>query len=261
MTEQLLELGVTPIAMSDKTGYTDWVGQPALPDSVEDLGTRAEPNLEKMANLKPDLLLVSNVDEPIIQRLEAIAPVVTFKTFSKSHNNAERSIEIFRRLSVLFQQQSVAEVKLASMQQNFHHLKEQLLVAYQDELPQVTTVRFANPSSVYIYGDNSMSQYALEQLGITNALPQPTSKWGLVQKRTLLLSKIHDGAVLYFEPFPQSSRLNQSRLWQAMPFVRKGNTNAIASTWTYGGAMSLNYLAEAMTASLLAIAPENRRAD
>ncbi|WP_067583155.1 hypothetical protein [Endozoicomonas ascidiicola] len=55
MTEQLLELGVTPIAMSDKTGYTDWVGQPALPDSVEDLGTRAEPNLEKMANLKPAL--------------------------------------------------------------------------------------------------------------------------------------------------------------------------------------------------------------
>ena len=40
-----------------------------------------------------------------------------------------------------------------------------------------------------------------------------------------------------------------------MPFVRAGRSNRIKPTWTYGGAMSIKYMAQALTESLLAIAP------
>ena len=60
---------------------------------------------------------------------------------------------------------------------------------------------------------------------------------------------------MYFEPFAQQSQLAQSVMWNAMPFVRNGRVNAVASAWNYGGAVSIEYMAEALTTSLLAIAP------
>ncbi|MCJ8338679.1 MAG: iron-siderophore ABC transporter substrate-binding protein [Pseudomonadales bacterium] len=256
LTEQLIELQVPLIAMTDPAGYNEWVVNPVLPEGIEDLGGRAEPNLEKIAALKPDLILINDLQKPLLKRLAKIAPVLSFNTFSKEHSNPEVSIEIFRKLAVLFAREQLAERKLNQMQQRFKQLNAKLSAAYGGKLPQVTSVRFANSASVYIYGDNSMSQYALQQLGISSALPMPSTQWGLVQKRVLELSKIQRGSLLFFEPFPQWSQLQQSRLWQAMPIVRNNRVAAVPSTWTYGGAMSLRYLAEAMTDSLLTIAPD-----
>lgn len=256
LTEQLLELDIQPLAMTDKAGYKVWVRQPALPAGIEELGSRSEPNLEKLIQLAPDLILINEVHSSLLPRLEKIAPVIYFKTFSADHSNPLSAISVYRQLAHLFGKETLAESRLEAMNHTFGQLRRQLERAYPEQLPRVTTVRFSNPSSVYIYGDNSMSQYALKQLGITAALPQPNSQWGLVQKRVLDLSKIQQGTVLYFEPFAQWPKLEASRLWQAMPFVRKGRIRAVPSTWTYGGAMSLKYLAQALTDSLLAIAPE-----
>lgn len=260
ITEQLLELDITPIAVADKRAYAEWVKQPALPEDVEGLGTRAEPNLIKLAALKPDLIFIGEVHLPILPRLERIAPVVFFKSFSAAHDNPQMAIDIYKRLARFLDKDALAARKLAAMKKRFTVLKKQLKEAYSGHVPAVTTVRFADPSSVYIYGDNSMSQYALQQLGIEPALPQENSQWGLQHKRVLELSKIQHGVLLYFEPFAQLPKLESSRLWQAMPFVRAGRINAVPATWTYGGAMSLGYLAEAMAQSLLEISPQSAKA-
>jgi iron complex transport system substrate-binding protein len=99
-----------------------------------------------------------------------------------------------------------------------------------------------------------MSQYALAQLGISAAIHIEKTQWGLVQKRVLQLSKIQDGALLYFKPFAQWQQLQESRLWQAMPVVRNNRVGAVPATWSYGGAMSLKYLAQSMASALLTIA-------
>lgn len=256
ITEQLVELEAPLIAISDTSGYATWVAKPALPKEVEDLGARAEPNLEKMARLKPDLIIAADLTDEQMSIVKKIAPVLNFKSFSRDHNNALAAIETFRKLATLFNKEALAEQKLNAMQLRFDQLKAQLNKAFNGKLPDVTTVRFANTASVYIYGDNSMSQYALMQLGIKPALEIKKTQWGLIQKRVLELSKIQTGAVLYFEPFPQWQQLQKSRLWQAMPVVRNQSVAPIPVTWTYGGAMSLMYLAQAMSDSLLSIAPD-----
>lgn len=254
LAEQLIELEAPLIAIADTVGYQQWVAKPALPANVEDLGARAEPNLEKMARLKPDLIIVANLSLAQVNRLEAIAPVLNFNAFSLDHDNPLQAINNFRVLAKLFAKQELAEQKLAAMQQLFKQLKKQLNQAFIGEVPKVSSVRFANTSSVYIYGDNSMSQYALTQLGITPAIHIEKTQWGLAQKRVLQLSKIQDGALLYFEPFTQWQQLQESRLWQAMPVVRNNRVGAVAATWSYGGAMSLKYLAQAMASALFTIA-------
>ncbi|MCV5333798.1 hypothetical protein OFD71_36545, partial [Escherichia coli] len=64
--------------------------------------------------------------------------------------------------------------------------------------------------------------------------------------------------VLYVQPFPQESKLNSSPLWQAMPCVKKQRVNSVRAVWAYGGSMSLQYMAEAITDSLLELASKQR---
>lgn len=255
LAEQLLELDVTPVAMPEIRAYHDWVVHPQVPESVQELGLRSEPNLERLAAVKPDLIILANRQKDMQHRFSRIAPVLYFETYSKQHNNAEAAIDIFRTLAKLVQKEDLAEQKLTQMQADIKAMKSQLLQAYQGQLPDVSTVRFASLTSVYVYGDNSIAQYALEQLGISSAFPQQHSQWGLTQTRLLNLRDIEQGSVLYFTPFEHEKKLKTSPIWQAMPFVRAGRSNRIKPTWTYGGAMSIKYMAQALTESLLAIAP------
>lgn len=70
----------------------------------------------------------------------------------------------------------------------------------------MVTLRFANPTSVFLYTENSTPQYVLEQLGLSSALPQPPKEWGIVQKRLSELQHVEQGYVLYFLPFAEEKK-------------------------------------------------------
>lgn len=253
--ENLIELGVPPIAMAGKKDYQTWVRIPALPDAIIDIGTRDAPNIERISQLKPDVIFISGMQKNLLPKLRAIAPTLVFEGHSKDHNNYHAARNIFTEQSKLFNKQALAKQKLAAMEQRFNELKTQLNNHFAQGLPKVTTIRFNNAALAWVYGDNAMPQYALEQLGISSAMPLPTTQWGLVQKKIVELGKIDNGIVLYFEPFDQKDKLFSSPLWNAMPFVGKEHFAAVPATWTYGGPMSVLYLAEAMSAQLLTIEP------
>ena len=59
IAETLMGMGVAPQAVAQLSAYHDWVAEPALPDTVVDLGLRTQPNLELLADLQPDLILIS----------------------------------------------------------------------------------------------------------------------------------------------------------------------------------------------------------
>lgn len=255
IAEQVIELGVTPIAMPEIAEYTDWVVKPEVPAGVEDIGSRVEPNLEKLMQLKPDVILIASPQKDLIAQLEKIAPVLFYHTYSESHDNAAVAIATFRNIAQVLDKSEVAEQKLQAMTQRLQQLKSELLSAYQGKLPLVKTIRFASVNSVYLYGANSIPQYALSQLGIEDTTSQPKTQWGIVQKRITELHQFDQHTLLYFEPFAYSDKLAQSRLWQAMPFVQQQRFNRITATWSYGGAMSILYNAEAISQSLMELAP------
>ncbi|MBL1378705.1 iron-siderophore ABC transporter substrate-binding protein [Zobellella sp. CGMCC 1.18722] len=254
--EHLLELGVTPLAVADTAGYREWVVQPALPAGVEDVGMRQEPNLERLAELKPDLILSGDQQRDLLPRLSQIAPVLHFDSFSSEHNNAEAARRVFLTLARVLDREARAEQRLAALEQGFEQLRARLHAHFGDPLPRVTVVRLMDSSHVRIYGDNGMPQYALERLGIAPALEVPVSQWGQVQKKLTDLGAIRDGVVLYIEPFPEADKLFATPLWRAMPFVRTGRLAAAPSTWTYGGVMSLGYLADNLSQALLSMPKE-----
>ncbi|MBO0215477.1 iron-siderophore ABC transporter substrate-binding protein [Vibrio sp. Vb2880] len=255
LMEQVIELGVAPVAVTDAESYRDWVVKPAIPASAENVGTRGEPNLERIAALEPDIILITGSQRDLKPRLEQIAPVLLYTNFSARDAQAEVAIAQFQQLAQVFGKQAVAAQKLAFMERRFAELNAQLKAHFGAMLPPTLVMRFADTKSTFIYTQGSMAYYVVEKLGLTPAMAEAPKQWGIVQKPITDLRHIRDGYVLYIEPFSDEKKLKNSVLWKAMPFVRQQHVNSVASVWSYGGAMSLMYTAEAITASLLDMAP------
>ncbi len=253
--EQVLALDIEPIAAPNLSGYRQWVVNPYAPESIEDIGTRAEPNLEKIASLKPDVILAASPQQDLIPLLRQIAPVVYLPNFSQNEAAAQTAIKHFRTLAALFDKQELAEQKLAKLNDSFKQLRDKIRQHYSAPF-DVLVMRFSTPNSVLLSTENSTTDYVVEQLGLTNPIQVSARAWGIKQDRINRLQNLEQSYVLYVQPFPQESKLNSSPLWQAMPFVKKQRVNSVRAVWAYGGAMSLQYMAEAITDSLIELAPK-----
>ncbi|BES69237.1 iron-siderophore ABC transporter substrate-binding protein [Marinobacter nanhaiticus D15-8W] len=256
MTENALELGIEPVGVADIEGYTTWVVRPPIPEGVADIGKRQEPSIERLAELEPDVIILSNGQEGLVDKLSQIAPVLYFDAFSAEQDNAETARDIFMEMARLFGKEALAREKLNAMDAEFGELESKLHAHFGETLPEVTGVRFFNQAIALVYGSNSMSQAALNKMGIQPAMTVPASQWGFAQRKIIELSKIKDGALLYFKPAPGVEDLFDSPLWQAMPVARAGRVAPVESTWSYGGALSVLYLARAQTEALLTIDPQ-----
>lgn len=254
-TEQLLELGVAPIGAADLRGYRDWVVKPGLPDNIVDVGQRGEPNVERILSLKPDLIIIGSQQRKLMDKLSQVAPVLYFDTYREDHNNAEAIDHSFIELGKALAREQQAIERLELRAERISAMKEKLLAHFGGDIPDTSLVRFVDTSHVRIYGTNSMVEAALDELGIKAAIEVPNSQWGQVQKKIIDLAVVTEGAVFYIKPFPYEKRLFSMPLWQQMPFVKAGRAGSVEPSWTYGGSISIEYIAEAITESLLKITP------
>jgi iron complex transport system substrate-binding protein len=251
IVEQLLELDVAPVAIADDDGYNTWVVRPELPPGTESVGLRHEPNLERLSELKPDLIIISDEQIAFADTLERIAPVLHFDSFSINHDNAVQARQVYLELAKVFGREDLAKARLADLDTRLDTLKQQIHEHFKGAVPKVVSTRLLDSAHVRVYGANSMAAAALTALGIESAFPQPRSEWGFVLKRVEDLGVITDGVVLDIGPFPAAEELFPTPLWKAMPFVRVGHFAPVRPSWTYGGAFSVGYLAESFTESLL----------
>lgn len=254
LLEQVLSLDVIPVGATEIESYNQWVVLPAAPKSIEEVGTRAEPNLEKIALLKPDVILATSSQQDLIPLLQKIAPVVYLSNFSAKDNAAEVAINQLKTLATLFNKEEQAQRQLAELSAQFAILRTKL-AQYYPENTEVTVIRFSTLTSVFLPTDNASLNYVLKNLGLKPAITLPAKPWGITQRRINELNGIDEGYVLYLLPFPDEKKLASARLWQALPFVRKHHVNGVEPVWNYGGVYSLQRMAKAITNSLLDIAP------
>lgn len=255
VVEQLVELDVPLLAVADPDGYGLWVVQPALEPGVENVGLRNEPNVERIAELKPDLIVISDDQSELAPVLERIAPVVHFTLFSLDHDNAAATRSSYMQLARLFDREDLARERLAGLDAHLDALRDEVARHFDGNLPKVTAISLMDQSRARVHGGNSTSEAALMALGLAPAFPQPATTWGFVQKRVEQLGAVEDGIILNIEPFRAADQLFPSPLWQAMPFVREHRFAGVRPSWTFGGAFSIGYLAEAFTEALLTSDP------
>lgn len=252
LAEQVTELGVPLVGAANPAGYAQWVVHPPLAGGVADIGQRDAPNLERIAALDPDVILIAGEQSVFRTRLETIAPVLHFDPFREDHDNAAAARRIFLDLADLLDRRSIAEGKLAAMDTRMADLRDRIAGAYEGTPPKVTVIRFIDAKRVAVYGENAMTTAALNGLGLVSGFPVPASRWGLAFKPVTDLAGVDEGLVLHIEPFAAAEQLFGSPLWQAMPFVGEDRFAALPPLWTYGGAMSIGRIAEAVASEVLA---------
>jgi iron complex transport system substrate-binding protein len=248
LTEQILALGVQPVGVADIPGYLDHHESMGLTDETTDVGSRLAPDLTSIRALKPDVIIVGYSQRPLIRVLSNIAPVVYFKNFSRRYDNAEKADERFLELARLFDRSHEAQQSLLQRDAMITNLREQLTDHFGSQPPAVTVMVIDDTSHAWTFGENSMAFYALQRLGLHQGWQQPPSQYGVEKTATKDLLEL-PGCVLFvsktgFDP-------SRSANWQQLKAMQSGCFYRLPPTPFYGGAMSLQTLAEHISQSLL----------
>ncbi len=250
--EALVALGIEPVGVADPKGYSDWVRAPQLPSGVTDLGTRGEPNLELLHQLKPTLIITSPGLEGALATMPN-TPALVQDTFRDDHNNGQAIDRGFLDIAKAVNKQALGKRLLDEREQKINKWKQQLKDHFNGKVPPVSLAHFVNTSTAAVYGSNSSVEYALTKLGIEPAIKTPNSAWGEVNLPLAKLAGIGDGILIYVRPFAEEKKLFSSVLWQHLPFVKQGRFLTIEPCWTYGSAMSIERIAKATTQALLTL--------
>ncbi|AFJ48274.1 Fe(3+)-hydroxamate ABC transporter substrate-binding protein FhuD [Shimwellia blattae] len=233
--ELLIALGVTPLAVADTSGYRSWVGQPALPQSVVDLGLRTEPNLELLAQLKPSLMVYSSGFGPAPEKIARIAPGFGV-TFSDGRNPLNAARASITALGARLGLEDRARAHLA----DFDGFIRQMAPRFAGRQRPVLLMSLLDPRHALVIGQHSLFQQVMDLLGIENAWQGEVNFWGSSVVGIERLAEIRNADVICFDHDNDTitRQVMATPLWQALPFVRQRRFWRAPPVWFYGATLS-----------------------
>ena len=229
----LLSLGIVPVGMPEIEAYRRWVIEPAIPAGVADVGIKTEPNLEAVAALRPDLILVSPLSRPIAARLGTLAPVREVAIYTDERAPVRLATERLRELGTLFGRESTAERLVADSEEAFRRAREG--VSGRTDRP-ILMASLLDSQHVRVSGRGSLFDDVLRRLGQTNAWTGTTNVWGFVLSGIADLAAYPEARLLALEPTPPgvAASLARQGLWSSLPAVRAGRVGTVPAAWHYG---------------------------
>ncbi|MER2472667.1 siderophore ABC transporter substrate-binding protein [Photorhabdus laumondii] len=112
--DSLVKLGLSDRVVALPTGNTPEYLRNSLPKEVENAGGMKEPNLEKLAQLKPDLIVITGRQGSFYEKLSKIAPTINLGTDSKNYLvSVESNITL---LGELFSKQSEVKDQIVELE-------------------------------------------------------------------------------------------------------------------------------------------------
>jgi len=260
--EYLLALGIAPLGISELDDMQRWLGLPiAIPSGIVDLGPRIQPNLQRIAELSPDLIIGTRMlIAPYYDALQQIAPTVAYDLFpSRKQTSEYESLEYsFGHLASILDRGALATGIQCRLEDSYKAMREYIqtariatnkaMVAFGYSTPQHSLVRLSN--------DGSLSVGVLERLGLTNAFkPGHYEPFGFT---TIEVDEIEvdDNALMMYvvqrDDKTAISRLQQEQTWRMLNVSsHRGSRNLPSDMiWPYGGPLSVNMFAVAATRSL-----------
>ncbi|ASN03918.1 ABC transporter substrate-binding protein [Virgibacillus necropolis] len=251
--EHLLPLGIEPIGVSDVEGYNKWinVGEP-LSKSVKDVGTRAEPNLEAISRLNPDLIIgVKYRHKGILKQLQDIAPTVIFAPYSEEgvKNQYQHMLDEFHTIAKIFDKQKKADEVEQQLEQTFQEQGKRITDAGYEKLDAVVTQAFTSQNApvLRLFTDNSVVAGVLEKMGVNNAVPSDKpEKYGFLSVSVEALQNYQDNHFFYLVQEDDtifSKQLAGNPAWTNLNFVKENHTYKLPGDMgTFAGPLSAKRL-------------------
>ena len=233
-------LGVTPVGMAQLADYRIWSGNMPMPESVVDVGLRMEPNLELIRALRPDLILISPMQQGALPLLQRLAPVrtIAFNSFEQP-DGYQQARQATRELARLLSRPAEGEALLAETERALVSLGKRLQA--QGKVRPLYLLRFADRRHGWVLGANSLFGGGLTSVGVPLAWQRSTNLWGFASVPLTALMDEPEAVVVYIEPlpFPALTSLRTNQLWQRLPAVREGRVVGLPPVWLGNGLPSL----------------------
>jgi len=227
-------VGLTPIAVSDIANYRQWVVTPSLPATTLELGLRNEPNLEVLAALRPDYMIVPQYLAVADSQLQQFGLVLRYpftqphrKILSVAHDNL---LDFGRQLQrETFAQQTISRwhSEMTAARQQLQHWQGKRLLMYS----------FLSARQVLVMTSSSLFGEVLTMMDIDCAWQGSANLWGsaVVGIEQLYPLKVDVAIEFLHGESGNSQTANHSGLWEKMPFRQHAQYFQVDGTWMYGG--------------------------
>ena len=224
--DHLLLLGIVPVGLAvaksangDPSGIPDYIydrfGESFDLDAIEQVGLRAEPDVEKIATLEPDLILSNDrADEALLTQLRDITTVVT------TNGGSELWKEDLGILADAVGKREEADDLLAAYEKNASDWADN-----RGNDAVVSLVRGRNDEYI-LTGPSSLSGSVVEDAGLTRPDGQrfsDTANHDLSVENTDQL----DADYLFYSFDGGAESLTDSASWRNLEVVKDGNAYAV----------------------------------
>ncbi|MFW2176945.1 MULTISPECIES: ABC transporter substrate-binding protein [unclassified Moraxella] len=244
----LTAMGYPPLAVGDVKTYPEWVGKPELPSQVIDLGERFAPNPERLAQLKPDVI-IDNDFYAHLRPLYGDTPHTAISFVPKGEVATWQDYaKPTQQLGDVIHQPQQAEQFLTQSKQRLGELGK----AFKQKHPNIKNiaiVQFADANNLRIYTNNSLFKPTFDIMGLNLiTLENQLGKgnlWGFLPITLGDLAKLdnsqQDTCIAVVEPFSPMLRqqLTDNLLWQRLGYGRTQCMTVLPPIWLYGGVSSM----------------------
>lgn len=249
IAETLIALDNPPVGLAEIPQYQRWAGAEQLPPGVIDIGLRAQPNRELIAQLAPDHILLSPLYMRLSEQLSTVAPVTALDTYQLGEPLWQRLERTTHTLAALSGSEDTAVAMINGLETYLNQQKTQLA-----EQPPLLVVQFIDARHLRVFGEHSLFQAVLERLGLSNVWQHPTNQWGFSTVALEELLSYSNAAIVVVEPLPagMSDHFSGNALWQHLPAVQADRIIRLPAVWSFGGFPSAARFAELLSEALLA---------
>lgn len=263
LAENAYILGITPAGLTERDSVSRWVPLPEpFPETVADVGTRDEPDLEAIIALQPDLILAASPrQDEVLANLETIATTVQLQTYSPFFTPAEDITPIQHFQQVLTQvaqatnREQEAEAAIAGFDALLAAGAEAVAATEYAGRPFVY-LTFGDFTTINLFNEHSRIAYTISQLGLANQGGENTETPGLHYETRAVedLGTLPADTLVFVSISPEiaddANAFLESDLIQGMPWIDGLMNLGEPNVWTAGSAITLSNLIERVVAAL-----------
>lgn len=247
-TDNLLALGITPAAVTTFNGvdFTDYEYLAEPLKGAEIIGRLAEPNLEKLAAVKPDLIIGRDTDHAKnYDKLSAIAPTVLIKDAG-----GDFKAWLMATADAAGVDDATAEARYAEYEKKAVESSEAIRAVIGDAT--VAFVRFA-PDNIRLYGDDRLGGKILYRdlkLGMPPLVKDLALGKNYAEVSLEQLPRLNADHIFLLDQSKDKSPAS-SEVWQAIPAVKAGRVYpASRDIWINTGLIAAESVIESVTQAL-----------
>jgi ABC-type Fe3+-hydroxamate transport system substrate-binding protein len=257
--ENLVTLGVKPVGAADLAGYRQYVSI-GLPGGITDVGRRQEPSIERIAKLRPDLIVVpSNRVGRNLGTLRKIARVLVTNPYPGDTGNGAQfnaTVRDFRAIASAVGRRPQAEAVLKAMSARFANLRTALRREHRSgvRVTIATPGGTASSPALRLFTNNSAAAEVVRRLGLRNAWSVAPQRYGFSTVGVEALRQVQSGWLAFVYPgifAPQIRSFESQDAYKRLDMAKKHRVrNLPGNTWLFGGPISMRTFAERLTAAL-----------